>query len=212
MKKKIALLGVLMLLVGMCGLAGATTITYDYVLDINGVPTSSYAGAIVEDFEGSLLWDWSGNYQVFSASVSGQTAAPAGDPTKFVSVPNPLSSGTATVTGFGLANYFGLYWGSVDDYNSLAFYKGGDLVASFTGLDVIQSPGYPNGDQGSPLTNLYINFIDLPHFDTFKMTSTQFAFEADNIAIAPIPEPSTMLLLGGGLAGLAWISRKRKKA
>lgn len=29
---------------------------------------------------------------------------------------------------------------------------------------------------------------------------------------APVPEPSTILLLGSGLAGLAWYGRKRKKA
>ena len=28
---------------------------------------------------------------------------------------------------------------------------------------------------------------------------------------APVPEPSTVLLLGGGLFGLAWYGRKRKK-
>jgi len=30
--------------------------------------------------------------------------------------------------------------------------------------------------------------------------------------IPPVPEPSTVLLLGSGVAGLAWYGRKRKKA
>jgi len=33
----------------------------------------------------------------------------------------------------------------------------------------------------------------------------------DNTAPAPVPEPSTILLLGAGLAGLGFYSRKRKK-
>ena len=32
------------------------------------------------------------------------------------------------------------------------------------------------------------------------------------LAPAPVPEPSTIILLGSGLAGLAWFNRRRKKA
>jgi len=40
--------------------------------------------------------------------------------------------------------------------------------------------------------------------DNFDLTINQSS--------EPVPEPSTLLLLGGGLAGLAWCRRKRKKA
>lgn len=43
------------------------------------------------------------------------------------------------------------------------------------------------------------------------MSSTQYAFEADNIAIGRVPEPTTMLLFGLGLVGLAGVRRKIKK-
>ena len=40
------------------------------------------------------------------------------------------------------------------------------------------------------------------------MSSSQFAFEADNIAIGVVPEPLTLILLGSGLLGLFGLRRK----
>jgi len=101
----------------------------------------------------------------------------------------------------GQYTYFGIWWGSMDAYNTLTFTLGGTTVASYTGADIasllILNP--PLGNQTSGYTNAYVNFVGLPAFDGFKMSSTQFAFEADNIAIGNVPEPTSLILLGSGL-------------
>lgn len=104
--------------------------------------------------------------------------------------------------------YFGLLWGSVDDYNTLSFYDGNTLVGSITGNDVVASP---NGDQGVNGT-LYVNIISDTAFNRIVATSSQYAFEFDNIAFNetnPVPEPGTLALLGLGLLGAGAMRRRR---
>jgi len=158
-------------------------------------------------------WTWTGSGQIVEDTLSGKYAAPYGttgaDETKYLSVPNPNSTGTVTASLGATYDYFGVWWGSRDNYNTISFYNGTTLVESFAGTDVY---GWADGNQTAPPSNVYVNFLGLGKFDSFSLTSTQFAFEVDNIAVGttPVPEPATLLLFGTGLVGLV-AARKRKK-
>lgn len=175
---------------------------------------TTVAGATVFDFEGGKPANYTGAGSVLSTSISGQSAAPAGDTSKYYSVAYPQSSGTGTFqadTGVSY-NYFGLYWGSIDDYNTLSFYSNGSLLATYTGLDVIAA-GTALGDQTAAGSNRYVNFLFDTTFDRIDFSTTNFAFETDNHAFAAtsVPEPATLGLLGMGLLGAGMARRRRRQ-
>ncbi len=214
---------IFLLLFGMCSTAwAAPSINYGYALMPDGNSfTSPYSNVTVETFNsiaanvGLMPTGYSGNGSVVSGST-GTHAAPYGlngpDLTNYLAVPYSGSSLKSVTINFNTAyNYLGLWWGSVDGYNAI-FFNNGSQVASYGGSDVAPPA---NGDQGNHLTNLYVNFLDLPSFNQVVLQSTSYALEIDNLAVGinpnhPVPEPSTLLLFGAGLAGIS-VYKLRKK-
>ncbi|GLH80381.1 hypothetical protein SSBR45G_52900 [Bradyrhizobium sp. SSBR45G] len=124
-----------------------------------------------------------------SSSVS---AAPymsdGADTTNYLSIGGHAQE---TITFDSAKNSFGLYWGSIDSYNSVSFYNGGKLVASYTGDDI--APLLANGGQTSLASNGYVEFLGLSPFNKVVLASSQNAFELDNVSAGVIADQPVKL-------------------
>ena len=88
------------------------------------------------------------------------------------------------------------------DYTSFSL----SILPTVTGSDVLSNFNGNTGTWGRNWTLL--------HYGATGMNGSSSTWGVDNFETspAPVPEPSTILLLGSGLLGLGWYGRKRKKA
>jgi len=98
-----------------------------------------------------------------------------------------IGAGTETITFNSDKDAFGLYWGSVDVPNSIAFYHGATLVASYTGFDIQQI--FSSSDRGEFWPDGYVEFVGLAPFDKVVLADTGNAFEIDNVSAGSVPVP-----------------------
>ena len=166
--------------------------------------SASNNGAGSGNFDSASLgahFSASGNSGIVNGS-SGATAAPfvgplpgVRDTTNYLSIG---ANGTETITFTAEKNAFGLYWGSLDTYNTIKFYDGVTLVASYSGSDIL--PLFPTGNQGSFASNGYVQFSGLHAFNKVVLASSANAFEIDNISAGNLPAPGLTAPIKGTLS------------
>jgi hypothetical protein len=143
---------------------------------------------------------------------------------------NPTASLLVDYTDFlngAPLGYVGIYYGSIDVYNSLSFGNvvggvftpidltigGVDYGTDLSGAELISLLGLPAGSRTAANVFVNVEFDPTETFTAFTLSNvSRRALEVDNIVVgtrAAIPEPTTLALFGLGLLSLAGIRRKK---
>lgn len=98
-------------------------------------------------------------------------------------------------------------WGSVDLYNSIAFYNNGSLLnETIVGQDALNA----GATQGSDFVIATILTNGL--FNEIRFLSDTNAFEIANIEVSAVPLPAALPLYGAGMALMGFLGWRKRKA
>ncbi len=181
--------------------ASASVITFD-ALSAGALPSYLFNS---DGPNGSVTLTGSGAIE--NTSLINNFAQPAGITGNFLTVSYPDPVGAEQFVFSASQNYFGLYWGSIDAFNSVTFRRDGVDLATFSGVDLGNLTGLSwNGSWDSESSNRYVNFYTGTNFfDEVVLSTSRFGFEVANIAFGdppvPVPEPGSLMLLASLLSG-----------
>lgn len=175
-----------------------------------------------------LVGGFQDTYDLVNDNVVNRRRAPAGDASCYLTLGSARMSDTLEID-FGATSttpltYFGVYWGSIDEYNHISFFSGGTPIDFTGGLGSDLTGDTVAGLMGIAMyTSNWIEFQIDPadHIDHVVLSTTNYAFELDNIAyklaapvvphVAAVAEPGALASLAFGLA-LAMGIRTRSPA
>jgi hypothetical protein len=185
--------------------ASATVLTFDEL---------QVGVLLTYQFDGGTL---TGSGAIEDTSLVGKFAQPAGHAGNYLTVSYPAAAGAVQFVFSTPENYFGLYWGSIDAYNSITFRKDGEDLATFSGIDIGNLAGLLwDGSWQAASSNRYINFYTGANFyDEVVLNTTNYGFEVANIAFGDppvgVPEPGSLILLGSMFSCFAVVRRRRTR-
>lgn len=190
-------------------------------------PGMAMGQSMIEDFEGApsgLVFG--GNYFIGSGTVDNFREAPCGDlTTNYFATPDIGGVGQSATIDF--STYLGMsqistlsfFWGSVDEFNTLDILGvGGSVLRTIVGGEL---PGPSDGNPLALNTNqrIYLTFngADAANFRGLRLTSSNFAFEIDDIAGSVtervvVPEPATFSVLALGFVMLGAVRARRNRS
>lgn len=195
------------------------------------INVSAVAGCTTYCGPTPITWDFNslagtpnhtGGLVVGPGTTQNAFAQPIGSTGQYFSVgPSTTTPGTILFGAVGPLVSLSFIWGSIDTYNSLQFTNAAGVplgsAYNFTGSQIaamVPAPaaGSQNSNAQNPIVTFLFGGLDQTLVGGFRMSSTQNAFEIDNIALVTggVPEPSTwaMMLLGFGAIGFAMRRRK----
>ncbi len=218
--------------IALIAAAAGTTCRAGVVLGIEaaGAQSSTVPGAITEDFNSFAPGTYStlstavgtlstaGGFQIQGADQYGG-AGGTGNYFTFGAQSNSVDP--VTLTFGGPQSYFGMWWSAADANNTVRFYSGGTLAATYTTSSIFGGIsnsyyGNPNGgaDSGEPFAYLNFNGNGGTTFTSVVFSNndtTSTGFESDNWSIAGVPEPSSLVLGGMAVAAVATASVWRRR-